>query len=276
MKKILWLVICIFAVCSSVFADNLCVTNYELTSGLSRTISKISGSNFVHKTILEQVLEKQLAKNLIGKFDVKIKSFSTADLKDGKFKELNATGENVIIDKLEVSKISINSLCSYNQIQKVDNKTYKFASDFPAKVSVELSQDDLNKITQTTDYKRTLKELNSTLKGFLRVENIKFEISESKLWYNFIFTTPFSPKKQTIRIGTKLDFTGNDITVSNSETTAKPTILSILNLSNALNFINPLDFSIEILENSVVDSQIQEIYIRDNKIVLNALVILGK
>ena len=276
MKKFLWLFICILAICPKVLANNLCATNYELTSGWSRIFSNISGSNFIHKTILEQVLEKQLERNLIGKFDVRIKSFSTADLKDGKFKELSATGENIIIDKLEVSKISINSLCPYNQIQKIDNKTYQFTKDFPAKVSVELSQEDLNKITQTTDYKKTIKELNNTLRGFLRIEDVKFEIKENKLWYNLIFTTPFTPKRQAMHIGTNLNFTGQDITVSNGVTNAKPTILSILNLSDALNFINPLDFSIEILENNVVDSQLQEIYIHENKIVLNALVIIRK
>ena len=276
MKKILWLVICILVVCPSVLANNLCATNYELTSGWNKTLSKISGSNFIHKTILEQVLEKQLTKNFIGKFDVKIKSFSTPDLKEGKFKELSAIGENVIIDKLEVSKISINSLCPYNQIKKIDNKTYQFKENFPAQAIIELSADNLNKITQTTDYKRTLKELNKTMRGFLKIEDIKFEISENKLWYNLIFTTPFSPKKQAIRIGTNPNFTGEDITISNSVTSSKTTILSILNLSDALNFINPLDFSLEILENNVVDAQLQELYIRDNKIVLNSLVIIRK
>ena len=276
MRKFFWLIIFLMLICSKGFASNLCPTNYELTSGFNKVFSRMTGSNFIHKTVLEQVLEKQLSKNLTGNFDVKIKSFSTSDLKVGKFKELNVVGENVVIDKLEVSKISVDSLCSFNQIQKIDDKTYQFTNDFPAKVSVELSQFDLNKITQTTDYKRTLKELNKTLKGFLRVEDIKFEISENKLWYNFIFTTPFSPKTQSVRVGTKIDFTGDDITVSNSETSAKPTILSILNLSNALNFINPLDFSLEILENSVVESQIQEVYIRDDKVVLNAFVIIRK
>ena len=276
MKKIFWLVICLLGICPSILANNLCATNYELTSGWSKTFSKISGSNFLHKTILEQVLEKQLTKNFTGKFDVKIKSFSTPDLKEGKFKELSATGENIIIDKLEVSKISINSLCPYNQIQKIDNKTYQFKENFPAQAIIELSADNLNKITQTTDYKKNLKELNKTMRGFLKIEDIKFEISENKLWYNLIFTTPFSPKKQAIRIGTNPNFTGEDITISNSVTSSKTTILSILNLSDALNFINPLDFSLEILENNVVDAQLQELYIQDNKIVLNSLLIIRK
>ena len=114
------------------------------------------------------------------------------------------------------------------------------------------------------------------MRGFLKIEDIKFEISENKLWYNLIFTTPFSPKKQAIHIGTNPNFTGEDITISNSVTSSKTTILSILNLSDALNFINPLDFSLEILENNVVDAQLQELYIRDNKIVLNSLVIIRK
>jgi len=276
MKKFFGLFILLFILCQNVLASELCPTNYELTSGWKKFSSNISGSNFFHKTILEQALEKQLAKNFYGKFNVEIDSFSTPDLKNGKFKSINAIGEDVLIDKLSFSKITISSLCNYNQINKTQNNSYQFTENFPANASIEINNNDLEKITQTTDFKRTLNELNNTLRGFLKIENITFTLNDNKLWYIINYGTPFTPKKYTIKIGTSIHLNGNNITISNSETSAQPTILSILNLTNTLNFINPLDFSTKILENKVVDSRINEVYIQDDKIILNALVIIRK
>lgn len=276
MKKFLYFLMLVILSGQHTTAADLCPTAYELSSGWARFASRASGSNFIHKTILEKYLETQVSKKFPGKFNIKIDSFSTADLKEGKFKGLHATGENVILDELSVSKVSLNSICNFNQIEKTENSTYRFVTDFPANVTLELSADNLNKITKTTDYKRIIKEINQNLLGFLRIDEIKFDIKENKLWYNFIFSTPFSPKKQSVTIGTNISLTAEGINIENAETNGKPTILSILNMTDALNYVNPLDFSAKILENSIINADIKEVSIKENKIILNAFVNIRK
>lgn len=276
MRKFLLLLLVVCAGQMS-FASDICPNGYDLTSGWNRFASRISGSNFVHKTILEQYLEKQISTYAQGKFDIKIDSFSTTDLKDGKFKSLTATGENVVFGDVSASKIALNSLCTFNQLEKTENGNYRFVTDFPADVRLEFNAADLNRIANTTDFKKTVRQINQNLLGFLRIEDVKFDISDNKLWYNFTVSTPFSPKKQTARIGTGLNLSSNeDIKVANTETSGKPTILSLLNMTDALNYVNPLDFSVKILENSIINADINELFIDNDKIVLKAFINIRK
>lgn len=275
MRKLIFLILVVFTAQIS-YASDICQSGYDLTSGWNRFASRISGSNYIHKTILEYYLEKQISKYIQGEINIKIDSFSTQDLKDGKFKSLEATGENLIYKDLSASKVKINSLCSFNQLKRIDNSTYSFVTDFPAELTIEFSADDLNRITNTTEYKNTIQKINQNLLGFLRLESVNFEIESDKLWYNLIVSTPFSPKKQALRIGTGLNLIGDEIKVANTETSVKPTILSILNLTDALNYVNPLDFSVKILENSIINAEIKEVYINNNHIVLKAFLIIRK
>ncbi len=276
MRKFWFLLILIFLSAQNLWAGELCPTAYELTSGLSSFMSRATGSNFIHTKLLEHYLEKQLAKKLPGKFEIQIDSFSTPDLKNGKFRSLTAVGENIILDELSISKATVNSICDFNRLEKTENSTYRFAEDFPANITIELSAADINQITQTTDYKRTIREINNILLGMLRIEDVKFDIHDNKLWYNFIFSTPFSPKKQAINIGTSLKLNAGDVSIITDQTSGKPTILSILNLTDALNFINPLDFSTKILENSIINASLNEIYASDNKIIIKAFINIRK
>ncbi len=274
MKK--FLVLSLIFCAQVTFANELCPTTYELTSGWAKFASRASGSNFIHTTILERYLEKQISKQLPGKFDIKIDSFSTPDLKEGKFKGVQAVGENIEIDKVSVSKATLNSICTFNQIEKTENSQYRFVTDFPADLTLKLSAADLNKITQTTDYKKMLREINESLMGFLTIERIDFDIKNNKLWYDLTFSTPFSPKKQSVKVGTGLRLKNNDINVENLETSGKSAILKILSMSNALNYVNPLDFSLKILENSRINADVKEVSINEDKIILKAFINIRK
>ena len=73
MRKFLLLLLVVCAGQMS-FASDICPNGYDLTSGWNRFASRVSGSNFIHKTILEQYLEKQISTYAQGKFDIKIHS----------------------------------------------------------------------------------------------------------------------------------------------------------------------------------------------------------
>ena len=176
MKKLLCLIILFLG--TSAFANDMCITTYDLTSSWAQFVSRTTGSNFIHKTIMERYLEKEARRYLGGKINIKLDSFSANDLKAGKFKGLSGVGENITIDKLSISKATVASICPYKRLEKTEN-AYKFATDFPANLTLEFSAEDLNKITTTTDYKKTVKNINNTLLGLLKIENIKFEIKEN-------------------------------------------------------------------------------------------------
>lgn len=275
MKKLL-IILTIFIFSVPAFAlENLCPSTYELAGGLKRFTSNISGENLIYTKLLENALEKQAKKELGGEIKIKIKSFSAQDLKEGKFSSANLIGENVSIRELDISKIELKSICSFNQIKK-GTSAYNFVTDFPANVKIELSADNLNKITNTTDYKKALKEINSNLNGFLEIKNITFEIEDNKLVYNIDYITPFSSHIRPIKIKTDINYKNGESYVVNTQTSNHKSVLRYLLLNNALNYINPLDFSAKILENNTIETDVSEVYISDGKIIINAVMNIRK
>ena len=269
MKKIL-----IFATSLLFFAPNAfgldytCPTTYDLSSGFSRAMSVASGSNFIHKTLLENYLEKKLRENIKGDFNIKIDSFSGQDLKEGKFKSLSATGENIEFGDFSISSAKLNSICSFNRYVKTPESKFGFEGDFPATLTLELTADNINSLAKTKEYQAIVRKLNQLMRGMLRIEGIKFEVSEGRLWYNIVYSTPFMPKRQAFRVGTTLSMAGAE----NPQISGKSAILNLLNMVNALNFINPLDFSTKIIENSNINAEVTNIHVNGDKVILDLLV----
>ena len=175
MNKFLTLFLSIVLVSNVAFAqDYACPNTYVLNPRVSRFISKSSGSNFIHTKILEHVLERQAKREFDGDFDVEIKSFGGKDLKEGKFKSLNATGKNIKIDNFLIDKVSINSLCEFNQFKKNNDGKYEFITDFPADITFMFSSENLNKIIEMPEFQNRLAKINSQLNGFMNIKDIKF------------------------------------------------------------------------------------------------------
>lgn len=253
-----------------------CPSTYVVRSGLSKFISNANGSNFLYTKMLEQVLEKQAQKQFSGHFDVKLKSFSKKDLKEGKFKSLSATGENIKVDGIAIDKITINSICEYNQFAKNENSKYEFVTDFPANITFELTPENINQIKNLPEFQKKLEKINSQLNGFLSVNDTNFDIKDGKLIYDISYTLPFSPKEQHISV--KSDILYFDNTVYNQSETAngKSAVMNFFKLTNALNYINPLDFSTKFLQNNNIATNIKNVYIKDDKVIVEAFLNITK
>ena len=256
--------------------DYVCPTTYVLNSGFGKFLSKVSGSNFLYTQALEHVLERQAKKEFKGHFDVELKSFSKKDLKQGKFKSITATGENIEIDGFSFDKISLNSLCEFNQFAKNENGKYEFVTDFPANITLELSPKNINQVRELPEFKSKINEINSKLAGFLHVDDMKFDIKDDKLVYDIDYTIPFSPKEQKISVEADVMYFNNTVYNQTETADGKSTILNFFRMTNALNYINPLDFSAKFLQNNNIVTTLKNVYIKDNKVIVEALLNITK
>lgn len=74
-----------------------CPAPYDLTSGISRFVSNVTGQNFLAEKIGESITKRTIKKNIAGgKIDVNINSFSTRDLKAGRFKSFELQVKTLI------------------------------------------------------------------------------------------------------------------------------------------------------------------------------------
>ncbi len=280
MKKIL-LTILILAAGQISFAScsQSCVAPYELTSGFSRFVSKATGQNFIAEKVGESLVKKAIKKDITsGKIDVNLKSFSTRDLKAGKFKSLEITGKNVEVDGVYITYFNTKTLCDFNYVIQYKNGDVFVKEDIPVSASAIISEEDLNNTMNSSDYKRLVNDINNiggTLNLFQIVStSVKFK--NGKMYYIMKYALPFVRKPQEIVISADLCIHNGEIILANTELVNNNIKLDVNNFSKILNYINPLDFSAKILENKNARFNVQNINISGDKISINGTITVLK
>ena len=198
MKKIL-LTILLLAAGQMSFAScdtQNCIPPYDLTSGVSRFFSKVTGQNFIAEKVGESIAKKAIKKEISsGKIDVNLKSFSTRDLKAGRFKSLEITGKDIVVDGVYISYFKTKTLCDFNYVVQDKNGDVIVKEDIPVYAETTITEDDLNNTMNSADYKRLVNDINM-LGGSLNLFQIvstSVKLKKGKMFYA-ILSIP--PKKQ--------------------------------------------------------------------------------
>ena len=120
MKKFLILLMSLIITGGTSFASPSsfvgCAAPYDLSSGIGRTLANATGSNLIAQQVAQSLIKRQLKKESGEKFKVKVSSYSMADLKAGRFKSLDISGENLDLDGVFVSYLDFKTLCDFNYI----------------------------------------------------------------------------------------------------------------------------------------------------------------
>lgn len=256
-----------------------CVAPYDLTSGFSRFFSKITGQNFIASKIGESLTKKAIKKEITsGKIDVNLKSFSTRDLKAGRFKSLEITGKDVVVDGIYISYFNTKTLCDFNYVVQDKNGKVIVKEDIPVRVNVVITEDDLNSTMNSSDYKRMLSDIN-TIGGTLNLFQIvstSVKLKNGKMYYIMKYALPFVRKPQEIVISADLCIHNGEIILANTNLVSDCLALDVHSFSKILNYINPLDFSAKILENKNARFNIQNVKISNGKIDIDGQVTVLK
>ena len=101
-------------------------------------------------------------------------------------------------------------------------------------------------------------------------------IKNDKIYYILKYAIPFVRKPQEVVISAGLTVKNGDIRFADARILNKDFKLKAEKLSSVLNYINPLDFSVKILENKDARLNIKDVSIADNKITVDGTVILLK
>ncbi len=250
-----------------------CAEPYELTSGFSRFISNVTGQNFIAEKVGESLTKKAIKKNLVsGDISVNLDSFSTRDLKAGRFKSLEIKGKNINFDGVYISEFNAKTLCNFNYIKYNDKSNeYIVKEDIPVAFNAVISQEDLNNTMNSSDYKRLINDINSIGGSFniFEITSTSVKLKNDKMYYIMHYAIPFVRKSKEIVISSTLRVENGRIVLSNSDFVNNNASYDIEKFSKILNYINPLDFSAKILENKDANFNIQNVKISDGKILIN-------
>lgn len=139
---------------------SMCSTNHAKKT-LSGAIFSTIGVNFMARNIIEHVLKNELDKQTNAKFDVKLDTFYSTNIKNGEFKSLSAKTKQALIEGVYFSDIEAQTICNYHKVT-YKNDTVVYNENLILKYKANITQDDVNKISDSNKYKKIInKTINS-------------------------------------------------------------------------------------------------------------------
>lgn len=276
MKKIILILIILFLNTTTVGAFNClynCVEPYDLSNGFSRFMSGLTGSNLLAEKVAKSILNKEIKKNIQGDFTLKVNSYSVKDLKKGIFKSFKFKGKNIDIDGIKFSKLNVKTICDFNYVAQDSDKNLVFKEDLPLSFSAVLTEDDLNSTMLTDEYEKLIKKINYRANGFFSIKTSKLKIKDNKLYFILQVSLPFVKNVQDVVITSNLKVYKGDIDFAETRLVNKKISIDIKKIDKIVNYLNPLDFSLNILENKNAVLTVQNVEIKHDKIYANGMVV---
>ena len=248
-----------------------CPAPYDLTSGFSRGMSTVTGQKFLSEKIGEKLVKKAIKKNIVsGDIKADLDAYSVRDLKAGRFKSLEVSGKNVDIQGIYVSSFNAKTLCNFNYIANDKRGNYIVKEDIPVSFNAVVTEEDLNKTMNSSDYKRMIDDINSIGGNFniFQITSTNIKLKNNKMYYVLKYSMPFVRKTKELVISADLNVENGQIVLANTTFLNNSMSLDVDKLSKLINYINPLDFSAKILENKDAKFNIENVKISDGKIVV--------
>lgn len=281
MKKIIYILIVLLLFVGIAEAEPcgyICPRPYDLSFSLSRFMSTVSGSNFIGKQVVKSILKKEIVKNAEGKFTVKVDSYSVKDLKKGIFKTISIKGKNISANGIYLSEFKIRTLCKFNYISFANPEKPIFKENIPMAFEFVISDEDLNKTMSCESYQRLLYKLNTVGAnyGLFKINSTGVKIKDNKFYYILNVVIPFVKKPQNLVVTSDLSAANGQIDFTNTRLLNSLFAVDLKKIDGIINYLNPLDFSLNILENKDAKVTVQHVKIEDNNIKTSGFFIIPK
>ena len=256
-----------------------CVEPYNMNSGFRTFLSGVSGLNFMTEKAAQRLLKREISKVAKNDFlEVKLDSYSSKDLKNGIFKSLSVSGRNVNINDIYMSDLYMSTLCDFNYIKQSDGDVV-FMEDFPMSFKFVMKDSDINKTIKSNRYQKIINDLNNIANSYgvgLKISSSKISIKANKLYYVIGLSIPFVRKEQRLIMNSDLCVKNGKIDFVNTKLVSDSFVLDMKKVDFILNYLNPLDFSVNILDNKDAKVSVENVDIRNNSIVADGVVVIPK
>ena len=253
-----------------------CVAPYDTSSKVSSFFSTISGSKLIKTKISEKIVKKSIAKTVKGgDLKVDIDSYSAKDLNNGIFKSGTITGKNVNVDGIYLSSLELKTLCYFNYIQYDKKGNLTFKEDLPLSFKLGMSADDINNTMKSSRYQKIINDVNKLGFAGISVSSTKASIRSNKFYYDIYISIPFM-KDIKLELTADVKVKNGAIDFENTRFTSNSLKLDLKKIDFLMQYLNPLDFSVNIFDNKDAKVYIKNIAIKNNIIVTDGVVIVPK
>lgn len=234
-----------------------------------------STMSFIAENAAKAVIKKQLKKEAPGKYKVKLKGYSLTSLKNGIFKYLEITGKNITAEGIRIPYYNIRTITDYNYIDYKQNPVV-FRSDIKFDCEVHLSEKSINDALQTDDYSKVLIKINQRVFPFITINNVKVKLEHNKMRIFVYYNFPLSPREKDnyFVVSTGLGIVNNEIKAKDISYDKAYSNLPINKLINLINTLNPLNFTVKLLDSKKCQCKIEKIKIIDDIVIINGKIFI--
>lgn len=235
------------------------------------------GCPFFAEKFAQFIIRKELKKATKEKFKVEMKSYSARDLAQGRFKSLKISGKNLEIDGVYITSLEAKTLCGFNYVQ-LDKKSIKFKENMVMAFSTEISNNDLRKTVNSIGYLEKLNQTNLSAFGitFFKLQGADVQIKNNKLYFTINVTTPLSSAPIPVIVRSDLKVEGGNIILTKIDFVNPFSVIDLSKAAYLLNAINPLTFSVDILNNKNSKMSIQTVDIIGDRVIIKGNIFIPK
>lgn len=220
--------------------------------------------------IAEKTIRKSLKKETGGKYKVKFDGYTLSSMKQGIFKNLEITGQNLLIDDIKIPYLKIKSISDYNWIDYTQ-KPIVIKSDMNYVFEVHLTEDAINTALDKKEYQDKLNKVNSIAYPLFVVNNVDVKIQNNKARFSIYYNFPISPAKKdkVFHVTSGFRVENNKILASNIDVDKTYASLQKNKIANLINLLDPLSFTLSLIDEKKCNARIENVKIVDNIIQIN-------
>ena len=236
-----------------------------------------SVANPIAERIAQKVIKKAIKKETKGDYKVKLDGYTLSSMKKGIFKYLEIDGKDICTEDLEIPYMKMKTITNYNWIDYTKNPIV-FKSDINFDYEMHLSEKTINTALKTKDYDRKLEKVNKIAYPLFNLTDVRIRIRHDKLHIIMEYNSPVLPMKKN-----RTFMVSGDVSVSNGR--AKITHIGFDNaygnlpldkVVNLVNLIDPLSFTLDLMDNKKCTGRLEEVKIQDDIIIINGKIFIKK
>ena len=239
----------------------------RLSQEYLQSTNHFSPTKHFAECIAEKSIKKALKKETGANFDVNFEGYTTSSIKRGIFKNLEITGKDVKIENIDVPYLHLKSLTDYNYIDYTKSPM-EYKSDMTFAFDVLLSDETLNEALKDSDYSKVIAKVNRIASPLFVVKGVRTKIIDNRMYiitdYNFPIVK--SSKDKSFVASSDFQVVNGKIKAKNVSIDSAYGNLGLDKVANLINYLNPLEFTLDMLNEEKQKGIIENVNIVDNKV----------
>jgi len=219
-------------------------------------------TEFAVKRSIKAALKKETKAN----FDVKFEGYTTSSIKKGIFKYIELKGNDVNYHDIVIPYVYLKSLTDYNYVDYTQTPMV-FKSDMTYEYELLLSEDAINYALKDSDYKKVLTKVNRIASPLFVINDVSVKVIDNKMYIVTSYNFPIARgKDRTFVAQSDFEIVDGQIKAKNVSIDTAYGNLGLNKVANLINYLNPLDFTLNLLDDNKHNGTIESINIVDNNV----------